>query len=72
MKVGDLIKWTHYGIGNHTIHYGLFLRKVSQQDLLLHNDWGNIWVWAENGEERWVSWQCKVISSQDGITLEEV
>ena len=62
MKVGDLVKWTHYGIGEHTIHYGLFLRKVTQRDILLHKDWGDVWVWTENGEERWVSWQCEVIN----------
>ena len=46
MKVGDLIKWTHYGIGEHTIHYGLFLRKVTQRDILFHKDWGDVWVWT--------------------------
>ena len=62
MKAGDLVKYTWYGLKGETDHYGLFLRKVSQQDISLHKDWGDIWVLTKDGEERWVSWQCEVIN----------
>jgi len=64
MKVGDLLKYTWYGLTGESDNYGLFLRKVSQEDIFLHKDWGDIWVLTDSGEQRWVSWQCEVISGE--------
>jgi len=62
MKPGDFVKWTDYTLTIKVEHYGLLLRKVSQQDILIHKDWGDIWVLTKDGKERWVSWQCEVIN----------
>ena len=57
MKIGDLIKYTHYGLSETTVHYGLLLRNDTTS-----KEWGDIWVLTGNGERLWISWQCEVIN----------
>lgn len=63
MKVGDLLKYTWYGLIGASLSgekYGLFLRKATKTEQ--NQDWGDIWVWTESGEQRWTSWECEVIN----------
>ena len=57
MKVGDLLKHTHYGLTDTTVHYGLLLRVEETT-----KEWGDIWVLTAEGERLWISWQCEVIN----------
>jgi len=69
MKVGDLLSYTYYGLHGTSEHFGLFLRKATIVEQ--NGDWGDIIVLADGREQQWTSWQCEVISAQDGITMED-
>ena len=60
MKVGDLIKYTYYGLTETSVHFGLLLREATIEEK--NGEWGDIIVWTEKGEVKWTSWQCEVIN----------
>ena len=60
MKIGDLLKYTYYGLHETSEHFGLFLRKATIVEQ--NGDWGDIIVLADGREQQWTSWQCEVVN----------
>ncbi len=60
MKVGDIVRYTYYGLEETTHHFGLFVRKATMAEQV--GDWGDIIVWCDGREQQWTSWQCEVVN----------